>query len=253
MAVHHMTITAATQTHIFDTPEELAHATADWIVERASKSRERFALCLSGGATPQRLYELLATPAYRTRLPWNRTHVFWGDERVVPHDDPRSNFHMAWRAMLRHVLIPAENIHAIPTEQISPAAGAAAYATVLRRFYGADTLEAQWPLFDLTLLGLGEDGHIASLFPGSPALAETKRWVVPVVGETPPDRITLTYPALESSAATAFLVAGDRKREALARVRAGDSAPPASRLRPLGAVYWFADRAAAATPAFSGV
>ena len=98
---------------------------------------------------------------------------------------------MAWEALLRHVPIPAENIHAIPTEQMSPAAGAAAYAATLKRFYGADTLDAGRPLFDLTLLGLGEDGHIASLFPGSPALAETERWAVPVVGETPPDRITL--------------------------------------------------------------
>ena len=249
-----MTVDAAAQTRIVDNPEELAHQTAAWIVEQASKSPERFALCLSGGATPQRLYELLAAPAYRARLPWNRTHVFWGDERAVPHDDPRSNFRMAWEAMLRHVPIPAENIHTIPTEQMSPAAGAAAYATTLKRLYGADTLDPHRPLFDLTLLGLGEDGHIASLFPGSPALGETERWVVAVMGANPPDRITLTYPALASSAATAFLVTGDRKREALARVRASDPMLPASRLRPVGTVYWFADRAAAApTPAFSGV
>ena len=213
MAADHMSVSAASQTRIFDTPEQLAQQAADWIVEQASKSRTRFALCLSGGETPQRLYELLATPAYRARIPWDRTHCFWGDERVVPHDDSRSNFHMAWEALLRHVPIPAENIHAIPTERMGPAAGAAAYAATLKRFYGADTLDAGRPLFDLTLLGLGEDGHIASLFPGSPALAETERWAVAVIGETPPDRITLTYPVLASSNVTAFLVAGERKRD----------------------------------------
>lgn len=247
-----MSVSAASQTHMCDTPEQLAQRAADWIVEQASKSNTRFALCLSGGETPQRLYELLATPAYRAHMPWDHTHCFWGDERVVPHDDPRSNFHMTWEALLRHVPIPAENIHAIPTEQMRPAAGAAAYAATLKRFYGADTLDSSRPLFDLTLLGLGEDGHIASLFPGNPALAETEHWAVPVLGATPPDRITLTYPVLASSSVTAFLVAGERKREALARIRAGDTALPASRLQPTGLVYWFIDRAAAATPAFSG-
>jgi 6-phosphogluconolactonase len=252
MAGDHVSVGAASQTRIFDTPEQLAQQAADWIVEQASKSATRFNLCLSGGETPQRLYELLASPAYRTRMPWDRTHCFWGDERMVPHDDPRSNFHMAWEALLRHVPIPAENVHAIPTEQMSPAAGAAAYAATLKRCYGADTLDSSRPLFDLTLLGLGEDGHIASLFPGSPALAETERWAVPVVGASPPDRITLTYPPLASSKVTAFLVAGERKRAALARVRGGDTALPASRLQPAGAIHWFIDRAAAATPAFSG-
>jgi len=250
MAADHMS--TASQTHMFDTPEQLAQQAADWIIEQASKSGARFALCLSGGETPERLYELLATPAHRARMPWNRTHCFWGDERVVPHADERSNFHMAWEALLRHVPIPAANIHAIPTEQMSPAAGAAAYATTLKRFYGADTPEADRPLFDLTLLGLGEDGHIASLFPGSPALLETERWAVAVMGETPPDRITLTYPVLASSKVTAFLVTGERKRDALARVRAGDPALPASRLQTAGAIHWFIDRAAAATPALSG-
>lgn len=231
---------------IFDTPEQLAHQTAEWIVERASKTGSRFALCLSGGTTPRRLYELLAEPAYRPRLPWDRIHCFWGDERAVPHSDERSNFHMAWEALLRHVPIPAANVHAIPTEHMSPAAGAAAYATTLKRFYGAQALNAGRPLFDLTLLGLGEDGHIASLFPGSPALAEAERWAVPVVGATPPDRITLTYPVLASTHAAAILVAGARKHDALARVRAGDPALPASRLQPAGTLHWFIDRAAAA-------
>jgi 6-phosphogluconolactonase len=251
MAADHMTVSTAAQPRISETPEQLARQAADWIVEQASKPVPQFALCLSGGETPKRLYELLATPAYQARIPWDRTHCFWGDERVVPHDDPQSNYHMAWEALLRHVPIPAENIHAIPTEHMSPAAGAAAYATTLKRFYGADTLDSRRPLFDITLLGLGEDGHTASLFPGSPNPAEAERWVVPVVGETPPDRITLTYPVLASSRVTAFLVAGESKREALAGVRAGDPALPASRLQAAGDIYWLVDRAAAATLAYS--
>jgi 6-phosphogluconolactonase len=186
------------------------------------------------------------------QFPWDRTHWFWGDERLVPHDDPQSNFRMVAEALLRHAPVAPENIHAIPTEGMSAPACAAEYETVLKRFHGAQTPEGERPLFDLTLLGLGEDGHIASLFPGSPALAEARRWVVPVVGESSVDRITLTYPALEKSRVTAFLVVGERKRAVLARLRAGDAALPATRLRSAGEVLWFTDRAAAsAAPALA--
>lgn len=243
---------ATAPTHIFETPEDLAREAADWIVERACEERRRLAICLSGGSTPKRLYELLAAPVRCARFPWDRTHWFWGDERMVPHDDPQSNFHMVRQALLQHVPAPPENIHAIPTEHMSPAAGAAAYETALKHFYSSDTLEVSRPLFDLTLLGLGEDGHIASLFPESPALAETKRWAVPVVGKNSLDRITLTYPTLETSRFTTFIVAGENKRKILSRVRDGDPSLPATRLRPTGSVYWFVDRAAAAAPALAG-
>ncbi len=242
---------AVAHNRTFASPEQLANEVADWIGERADASRGRFALCLSGGETPKRLYELLAAPARRERFPWERTHCFWGDERVVAHDDPRSNFRMAWDVLLRHVPVPAENVHPIPTEGRSAAAAAAEYESVLKRFYGATRLDAARPLFDLTLLGLGEDGHTASLFPGSPALAETERWAVGVTGSGPLDRISLTYPALASSADTAFVVVGARKRDVLSRLRAGDTALPAARLQSAGAVFCFADRAATATPAFS--
>lgn len=245
-------MSAVPHRRLFATTEELANATADWIVGRADERRGRFAFCLSGGETPRRLYELLAAPERRGRIPWDRTHFFWGDERVVGHQDPRSNFHMAWEALLRRVPVPAGNIHPIPTERTSAAAGAAEYETVLKRYYGAESLDCARPLFDLTLLGLGEDGHIASLLPGTPALAETERWAVPVAGGGAFDRITLTYPTLASSAAVAFLVVGERKRQILARALAGDPALPAAHLRPTETVYWFADRAAAALPAFSG-
>lgn len=241
----------APQFRIFETAEDLAQHAADWVVERARDCGERFALCLSGGTTPKRLYELLAAPPRRARFPWHCTHWFWGDERVVPHDDPRSNFHMAWTALLRDAPVAPARIHAIPTEPMPAAMCAAEYEAMLMRFYGEATLDAGRPLFDLTLLGLGEDGHLASLFPGSAALTETRRWAVPVVGERKPDRITLTYPSLANSAATLFLVAGANKRSALRRVRAGDQALPAARLRPAGALYWFADRPAAG-PALGG-
>jgi 6-phosphogluconolactonase len=239
--------TAAGPAHgqTFDTPDDLAQYVADWVVARAVASADRFAFCLSGGSTPKRIYELLAAAPRRALFPWHRTHFFWGDERFVPHDDPQSNFRMAFDALLAHAPVPAENIHPIPTEGGSAASCAAQYQAALVRFYGAAVFDAARPLFDLTLLGLGEDGHLASLFPASPELSEAQRWAVPVVGERVPDRITLTYPALASSAAAAFLVTGAHKRGALSRVRAGDLALPAARLRPVGELYWFTDRDAA--------
>jgi 6-phosphogluconolactonase len=251
MAADRMTTDSVAQSSTFATPEELARGVADWLLARALATDGRFAVCLTGGSTPKRLYELLATAPWLERFPWHRTHWFWGDERFVPHDDPQSNFHMAHEALLARAPIPADHIHAIQTDGISPAESAARYETTLKRFYGADVLRADRPLFDLTLLGLGEDGHIASLFPGSPALRETKRWVLPILGENPLDRITLTYPAIESSRAIAFLVTGDRKHEVMARLRGGDTTLPAGRLRTAGSIDWFTDRAASAVAALA--
>ena len=237
---------------VFDTPEELAQRLADWIVTRIGERAGRVALCLSGGTTPRRLYELLGVAPRRERLPWARIHCFWGDERFVPDNDARSNFHMAHQALLAQVPIPAQNIHAVPVDRGSAAEAAAAYARVLKEFYGAAALDPARPLFDLTLLGLGEDGHIASLFPSSSALAETDKWAVPVTGRGLVDRVTLTYPVLASSAVTIVLVAGEGKRAVLSRLRAGDPALPATHLRPAGEFLLFTDRAAAAAPALSG-
>jgi 6-phosphogluconolactonase len=237
---------------VCETPDELARQAADWIVARIAGTPGRLALCLSGGHTPRRLYELLGAAPCRDGIPWARTHCFWGDERFVPHDDPRSNFRMAHESLLEHVPIPAENVHAIPTDRRSVSDAAAEYERTLQAFYGADGLDPGRPLFDLTLLGLGEDGHIASLFPNSPALNETQHWVVPVSGQGELDRITLAYPALASSAVTIFLVAGQSKRAALSRLRAGDLAVPAARLHSAGEVLLFADRAAISAPALSG-
>ncbi len=217
--------------------EALARRAADWLVETLSASTdEALAVALAGGSTPRSLYRLLATPAYAAKLPWARIHWFWGDERFVPPDHPDSNYRMAREAMLSHTPVPAANIHPIPTEGLTPRASAADYERTLRA--------ARGPYFHVTLLGLGPDGHIASLFPGSGALQERQRWVVAVEGEKPEARISLTYPALEASREIAFLVAGKEKYQILQRILAGSDLP-AGRLKPSGSLRFFLDRAAA--------
>jgi 6-phosphogluconolactonase len=223
----------------------LAHSAADWLVATARAKEGSFAVALSGGSTPRPVYELLAAPPRRDLFPWSRTHWFWGDERFVPHDDPESNYRMVREAMLARVSVPETNIHAVPTEGIAPEAAAAAYERELKSFYGAAALQPERPLFDVVLLGLGSDGHMASLFPGSAMLEERKRWVGAVIGVKPEPRITLTFPVLESSRHTAFLVAGAGKRAILERFLHRDAALPAARLRPGGTLRCFVDRAAA--------
>lgn len=230
---------------IFENEEALARDVAEWLCALAQERAGGFAICLSGGSTPRRLYRRLADPAVASRFPWQRVHWFWGDERFVPNDDPESNYRMVDEALLRHVPVRAENIHPIPTEAMSPEQAAAAYEATLRRCYGAERLDPHRPIFDVTLLGLGENGHTASLFPGHPALEEGVRWVVAVRGAMAQARITLTYPVLDSSRDAAFLVTGANKRGILARVRSGDESLPAARIRPVGRLHWFADRAAA--------
>jgi 6-phosphogluconolactonase len=238
---------APTEKHTFENAEALAHDVAEWACALALTSDREFAVCLSGGSTPRRLYEHLAKPAIASRFPWERAHWFWGDERFVPHDHPDSNYRMAREAFLSRVPIPPENIHPIPTTGVSPVEAAAAYEAALKRFHGADTLASARPLFDITLLGIGEDGHTASLFPGQPALQEARRWVVAVIGAKSEARITLTYSALNSSRDLAFLATGEEKRGVVARAQAGDRTLPATSVRPVGTLHWFTDRAA--TPA----
>jgi len=229
------------ETRVFEDAEAFARHAAQWLCELALRSAGKFAISLSGGSTPRRFYELLA----EAPLPWNRVHWFWGDERFVPPDHPDSNYRMAREALLSRAPVPGANVHAIPTERISPKEAASAYEATLKRFYGAEMLLPQRPLFDVMLLGIGDDGHTASLFPGHAALEEERRWVVAVHGVKAQARITLTYPALQSSRESAFLVTGGAKREALRRARAGDRGIPAGRLRPAGNLHWFVDRAAA--------
>lgn len=221
-------------------PETLARHAAELIVAAAQASVGRFAIALSGGSTPRRLYQLLASMT----MPWERTHWFWGDERFVPPDDPASNYRMTCEALLAHVPVPEDQIHPIPTAGLRPDAAAAEYERTLKAFYGEQTLTDR-PLFDVVLLGLGTNGHTASLFPGKPVLEERRRWVGSMDDAEAGRRITLTYPALESSRETLFLVAGADKKTVLHEVIAGDLTHPAARLKPSGALRFLADRAAA--------
>jgi 6-phosphogluconolactonase len=211
--------TALAGNRIFDNAEALATNVAIWLCGLAQASDRAFAVSLSGGSTPHRLYECLAEPPVVARFPWGRVHWFWGDERFVPHDHSDSNFGMARNAFLSRVPVPTDNVHAIPTQGLSPEQAAAAYEATLKRFYGADTLASGRPLFDVTLLGIGAKSE---------------------------PRITLTYPALDSSRDVAFVVTGRGKRDVVARAKAGDCAIPAGLVRPVGRLHWFTDRAAAA-------
>lgn len=227
-------------------PDALAGKVAQWIVDRARAGQGRFALALSGGSTPRRLYQLLAAEPLRERMPWPRVHLFWSDERCVPRDSADSNYRMAHEAMIAHVPIPPENVHAIPVAA-SPAAAAQDYERALKAYYGSEALDPARPLFDINLLGMGPDGHTASLFPGKPALDARDRWAVevPEPGLNPfVPRVTLSYPALDSARAVAFLVAGADKAASLRRVLDGEQALPAARVAPVGELIWFVDRAA---------
>lgn len=226
--------------------EGLAHRVAQWIVDLACATPERFAIALSGGSTPKRLYQLLAAPPLREAMPWRRVHLFWGDDRFVRRDDPNSNYGMARDAMFAHVPIPAENVHGMPVEG-TPQSAAEQYERSLKDYYGADALDPARPLFDVMLLGMGPDGHTASLFPGKPALDETARWVtgVPEPGLPPfVPRVTLTFPALASSRSVAFVAAGADKTAMMRRALAGDHSLPSARVLSVGELVWFVDRAA---------
>jgi 6-phosphogluconolactonase len=240
-----MTRLSEAKLEILTNPEALSRRIADWLLELATAKDEVFSVALSGGSTPQRLYQLLAGPPYHDNFPWGLTHWFWGDERFVPHNDALSNYGMVREALLSRAPIPASNIHPIPTEGVTSEAAASAYERELKAFYNAGRLDPARPLFDVTFLGLGPDGHTASLFPGTTVLAERDRWVAAVGDAETEVRITLTYPALESSRHVAFLVAGENKRTILGRIRSGDDRVPAARLRPTGTLWVFADAAAA--------
>jgi len=247
-----MTPVAKPVLEVFADGAALSVRVADWLLELAKAKSGAFSIVLSGGSTPQDLYRRLAGPPYRDAFPWSRAHFFWGDERFVPSTDSRSNYRMAWEALLAHVPVPADNIHRVPTEGIGVEAAAESYEHALKTFYGAERLDPARPLFDVMLLGLGEDGHTASLFPGDCALDERDRWVVVVTGAKSESRITLTYPPLESCSHAAFLVEGEQKRAIFSRVQNGDRALPAARFRPRTAVNWFLDRAAAGPDILSG-
>ncbi len=227
--------------------EALSRAVAVSIVERvhAGVSGGRtYSMALPGGKTPEMLYRFLSAE-FRAEIPWERVHLFWGDERYVPPDDPRSNYGMAERSLLRHIPLPASNIHRMPTDFPEPDQAARAYEDILKSYF-----PSPWPGFDLVLLGLGEEGHTASLFPDSPALDEQQRWVVAVRAPAePPLRLTLTLPALNHAECVYFLAAGQNKAAALLHAvtpSPEEAISPAARIRPVdGEVVWWADQAAA--------
>jgi 6-phosphogluconolactonase len=220
-----------------------------WLVMRDSiAERGRFAIALSGGRTPAKMYELWAqSHAQGVATDWDCVHLFWGDERFVAKDDPLSNYRMTRETLIERVPIPEGNVHPMPgpEEFVAPEKAAEDYEAELRNFFGAEP-----PGFDLQLLGLGVEGHTASLFPGSPALEERKRWVAAVEAPAkPPQRLTLTPVVLNQARNTFFLVCGADKREIVAALRdEPESQPseyPAGNIRPKGRVLWFLDKAAA--------
>jgi 6-phosphogluconolactonase len=238
---------------LFADAAEVSRAAADEFVRRAAEAvaaRGRFSVALSGGSTPQRLYQLLAEPGLRAQVDWNRVDLFWGDERCVPPTSNDSNYHTAQEAMLSRLPIPPARVHRIEAERSDRETAARDYQAVLARAFGVDANGAP-PVFDLILLGMGPDGHTASLFPDTTALDETTRWVV--VNHVPKfaaDRITLTFPVLNAAREVLFLVAGADKAEPLVEVLEGppDSRRlPSQRVRPTtGLLIWFVDRQASA-------
>jgi 6-phosphogluconolactonase len=230
---------------VFDDLDALSRAAAEAsrdLALGAIAARGRCAIALAGGHTPARTYSLWASDF---PLPWAQTHFFWGDERYVPPDDPQSNFRMFREALLDRVPVPAENVHPMPTRQPKPEDAAQAYEDTLRQFFGSGR-----PAFDLVLLGLGGEGHTASLFPGSPALFEKERWVVAVDAPAEPHlRLTLTLAVLNRARKVFFLASGAGKSEVIAALerepKLAATRYPAARVQPQGRVVWFLDRAAA--------
>ncbi|MCI0369885.1 MAG: 6-phosphogluconolactonase [candidate division NC10 bacterium] len=238
-------------------PAALAREAAERFAEAAGEALARagrLTVALAGGTTPKLLYALLATEPHHRHLPWRETHVFWGDERCVPPDHPESNYRMAHEALLRHLPIPSEQIHRMRGEDPDPERAAAEYAERLRTaFPGPRAL----PRFDLVLLGMGADGHTASLFPHTQAVREQQRWVMcNRVPKLQADRLTLTAPVINWGSTILFLVAGDDKAAALQEVLEGPADPerlPAQLIRPTaGRLVWLVDRAAASRLAGRG-
>lgn len=219
------------------------------IAERAIAERGRFMVALSGGSTPKALFELLSTDEWRSKVDWSRTHLFWGDERFVPKDHADSNYRMTNEALLSKIDLPEGNVHRVQTDAGTPEEAASDYERTLREAFGIGEDEA--PRFDLIHLGLGDDGHTASMFPGTTAMHEAERLVVPVwVEKFKSNRVTMTPVVLNNAREVQFLVAGASKREVVPDVIRGAYEPdrlPSQTVKPRdGALRWLLDRDAAA-------
>lgn len=233
--------------HRYKDGEALSQAAAVWIAQRIAatlKKADRFTIALSGGSTPKRLHQILADSPYKEQIDWSRLHVFWGDERAVPFEDERNNAKMAYETLLNFVPVPAAQIHVMRTD-ISPEASASEYEKLLHQYFDKTPFS-----FDLVLLGMGDDGHTLSLFPGMPIVHEEKAWAksfwLPAQNMS---RITITKTITNKSAAVAFLTAGAAKAHALREVLEGAYDPdkyPSQEIKPSGELHWFVDEAAAA-------
>lgn len=243
-------MSAAVELRRLTTPQDLFQAAAEEVIRAANDAvaqRGRFTIALSGGSTPKNLYALMAANA-GSSLPWDRMFFFWGDERHVPPDDPDSNYRMAKEALLSKVAIPAANVFRVPAENPDAPAAAEAYEETLRKFFAL--APGEFPRFDVILLGMGPDGHAASLFPETEALREKSRLVVANwVEKLKTSRITFTLPVLNAARCVAFLVSGIDKAAALREVLEGNAPAekyPSKLVRPTeGKLIWFVDRAAA--------
>jgi 6-phosphogluconolactonase len=230
----------------FETADEASRAVGRAFAEsvlRAVRARGRCAVALAGGQTPRRVYRTVADE-HRDEIPWEGLHLFWSDERYVALDDPESNYRMAVETLLSSVPVPRDHLHVPDTSLSRPEEAAERYENDIRAFFGPESPQLDW-----TFLGLGEDGHVASLFPGSDALlAPGDRLVLPVFGSAkpPPVRLTMTLDLINQSREIHFLVFGRRKREILRKVLEGDGTLPAQRVAPIaGAPIFWADREAA--------
>lgn len=236
--------------HILPDPASLNAAVAQtWLEQSNAAIAERgaFHVALSGGNTPRGLFQLLASPDWRERFDWQHIHLYFGDERFVPPTQPDSNYRMARESMLDQLAIPAENIHPVPTERQEATASAQAYEKALRRCLPVAT--NGWPVFDVMLQGIGDDGHTASLFPGTAILQERDQWVAAVyVDKLDAWRISVTFPVIDQARCIMFLAAGSGKADILRDVLSqppGDEPYPVQMIRAQGEMHWYVDSAAA--------
>ncbi len=236
--------------NIFPDNDTLSHKAAQFIARLAQASivtHGRFTFALSGGSSPRMLYSLLGDPPYRDQIDWTLVEIFWSDERCVPLDSNESNYRMAHELLLSKIPIPVAQVHRMPAEQPDPAAAAQAYEHEIRSTFGTSGI----PSFDLIQLGMGPEGHTASLFPHQPSLHEQQRLVIPISGapKPPPDRLTFTPPLLNAAHHVLFLVTGSDKADAVHAVLEGEYQPdeyPAQIVHPEhGEVLWMLDRDAA--------
>lgn len=238
--------------HVAGNIDALSIQYADWLVayiKETLQQQDRFTIALSGGSTPKKLHELLASPAYKDKIDWSKLHIFWGDERFVPFEDERNNAKMAYDTLLNHVPVPASQIHVMRSD-ISPEDSAADYEKLLNAYFNPVPGEFHFTL-DLVILGMGDDGHTLSLFPGLPVVHETKRWVTSFwLAAQDMYRITLTSPVANLARCVTFLAAGPKKAGVLKEVLEGErnvDLYPSQIIQPeKGELHWFVDQAAAA-------